>query len=95
MTESFTVQTEWVHLQYDEHAAFTETYGFSGNQGAVNLEAIRFRPEGQASDTLMVFMHPASTLQLLPVPRAMAATGAHVLCAGALPVMRTPGGKND
>jgi dienelactone hydrolase len=29
----------------------------------------------------MVFMHPASTLQLLPVPRAMAATGAHVLCA--------------
>ncbi|MEK5764996.1 alpha/beta hydrolase, partial [Acinetobacter junii] len=24
----------------------------------------------------------ASTLQLLPVPRAMAATGAHVLCAG-------------
>ena len=82
MTESFTVQTEWVHLQYDEHAAFTETYGFSGNQGAVNLEAIRFRPEGQASDTLMVFMHPASTLQLLPVPRAMAATGAHVLCAG-------------
>jgi dienelactone hydrolase len=27
-------------------------------------------------------MHPASTLQLLPVPRAMAATGAHVLCAG-------------
>jgi alpha-beta hydrolase superfamily lysophospholipase len=30
----------------------------------------------------MIFMHPASTLQLLPVPRAMAATGAHVLCAG-------------
>jgi len=37
---------------------------------------------GRASDTLMLFMHPASTLQLLPVPRAMAATGAHVLCAG-------------
>jgi dienelactone hydrolase len=77
------VQTEWVHLQYEETAAFTETYGFSGNQGAVNLEAIRFRPaDGRESDTLMVFMHPASTLQLLPVPRAMAATGAHVLCAG-------------
>ena len=27
-------------------------------------------------------MHPASTLQLLPVPRAMAQTGVHVLCAG-------------
>ena len=82
MTKSLAVQTEWVHLQYEEKAAFTETYGFSGNQGAVNLEAIRFRPEGKESDTLMVFMHPASTLQLLPVPRAMAATGEHVLCAG-------------
>lgn len=77
------VQTEWVHLQYEEKAAFTETYGFSGNQGAVNLEGIRFRPaDGRGSDTLMVFMHPASTLQLLPVPRAMAASGAHVLCCG-------------
>jgi dienelactone hydrolase len=27
-------------------------------------------------------MHPASTLQLLPVPRAAAQLGAHVLCAG-------------
>ncbi|MCG2594333.1 alpha/beta hydrolase [Ramlibacter sp. XY19] len=82
MTATFPIQAEWVHLQYQEPAAFTETYGFSGSQGAVNLEGIRFRPEGQASDTLMVFMHPSSTLQLLPVPRAMAATGAHVLCAG-------------
>ena len=83
MNPTSDVQTEWVHLQYEEKAAFTETYGFSGNQGAVNLEAIRFRPaDGRPSDTLMVFMHPASTLQLLPVPRAMAATGAHVLCAG-------------
>jgi pimeloyl-ACP methyl ester carboxylesterase len=82
MTQAFNVQAEWVHLQYAEPAAFTETYGFSGSQGAVNLEGIRFRPEGRSSDTLMVFMHPSSTLQLLPVPRAMAATGAHVLCAG-------------
>jgi dienelactone hydrolase len=29
----------------------------------------------------MIFMHPASTLQLLPVPRAMVESGAHVLCA--------------
>jgi hypothetical protein len=27
-------------------------------------------------------MHPASTLQLLSVPRAMAQRGVHVLCAG-------------
>ena len=81
MSSTFHVQAEWVHLQYEEQATFTETYGFSGNQGAINLEAIRFRPEGHPSETLLVFMHPASTLQLLPVPRAMAATGAHVLCA--------------
>ena len=78
---SHDVRTEWVHIQYQEDAAFTETYGFSGNQGAVNLEGILMRPEGRPSKTLMVFMHPSSTLQLLPVPRAMAATGAHVLCA--------------
>ena len=28
-----------------------------------------------------VFMHPASTLQLLPYPKALAETGVHVLCA--------------
>lgn len=83
MNPSLAFKTEWVHLQYEERAAFTETYGFSGNQGAINLEGIRFTPaDGRPSDTLMVFMHPASTLQLLPVPRAMAASGAHVLCAG-------------
>ena len=76
------VHAEWVHLAYEERSAFTETYGFAGNQGKVNLEGIRLRPEGLVpSDTLLVFMHPASTLQLLPVPRAMAAAGAHVLCA--------------
>ncbi len=73
---------EWAHIQYLEKSSFTETYGFSGNQGTVNLEGIRMLPAGgSASDTLLVFMHPASTLQLLPVPRAMAASGAHVLCA--------------
>lgn len=82
MMQRFDIQAEWVHLQYEERAAFTETYGFAGNQGMVNLEGIRFRPPGSDSGTLLVFMHPASTLQLLPVPRTMAATGAHVLCAG-------------
>ena len=73
---------EWVHISYNENAKFVETYGFSGNQGAVNLEGVLIRPEGIASRTLLVFMHPASTLQLLPVPRAAARLGAHVLCAG-------------
>ncbi len=80
-TSTFEIQTDWLHIQYDESAAFTETYGFSGNQGSVNLEGILLRPVGRPSKTLMVFMHPSSTLQLLPVPRAMARSGAHVLCA--------------
>jgi hypothetical protein len=73
---------EWVHLSYEEQSTFTETYGFSGNQGAINLEGILIRPRGVASDTLQIFMHPASTLQLLPTPREAARCGAHVLCAG-------------
>ena len=81
MTAQFEVQTEWVHLQYQEVSAFTETYGFAGNQGAINLEGLLMRPRGKPSTTLVVFMHPASTLQLLPVPRAMVQQGAHVLCA--------------
>ena len=73
---------EWVHVSYREGAKFVDTYGFSGNQGAINLEGVRIRPSGIESKTLLVFMHPASTLQLLPVPRAAARLGAHVLCAG-------------
>lgn len=73
---------EWVHIAYREQAGFTETYGFTGSQGAVNLEGVRIMPRGRPSRTLLIFMHPASTLQLLPVPRAFARLGAHVLCAG-------------
>jgi dienelactone hydrolase len=76
------LEFEWVHLAHDESTPFTETYGFSGNQGAVNLEGILIRPRGVSSRTLHVMMHPASTLQLLPVPRELAKAGAHVLCAG-------------
>lgn len=82
MTSAAELTFEWVHIAYDETAKFVETYGFSGNQGAVNLEGVLIRPVGRPSKTLLVFMHPASTLQLLPVPREAARNGAHVLCAG-------------
>ena len=75
------VRTEWVHIQYEETSTFTETYGFSGSQGAVNLEGILLLPSGVKNDTLLVYMHPSTTLQLLPVTQSMAASGAHVLCA--------------
>lgn len=82
MTETGALEFEWVHIAYPEKAEFVESYGFAGNQGHVNLEGIRIRQRGTVSDTLLVYMHPASTLQLLPVPRAAALAGAHVLCAG-------------
>jgi dienelactone hydrolase len=75
------LQYEWVHLSYEEPTSFTETYGFAGTQGAVNLEGILIRPRHTSSSTLFVMMHPSSTLQLLPLPRALALAGGHVLCA--------------
>jgi pimeloyl-ACP methyl ester carboxylesterase len=79
---SFEVAPEWVHVQYTEAGQFTEVYGFAGSQGAVNCEGVRFVPKGKPSKTLAVFMHPSSTLQLLPMPQALAKAGVHVLCAG-------------
>jgi len=78
----YAVRPEWVHVSYAETAEFREVYGFASAGGRVNLEGIRFVPEGRYTKTLLVYMHPASTLQLLPMPRAMAEHGMHVLCAG-------------
>ena len=80
--ESFEVSSEWVHVCFAETSQFTEVYGFSGSQGSVNLEGVRYLPKGKSSRTLVIFMHPATTLQLLPVPTALARRGVHVLCAG-------------
>lgn len=79
---SHEIAPEWVHVSYSENAAMREVYGFAGGQGRINLEGVRFVPVGRPSRTLLIYMHPASTLQLLPIPRAMAAAGVHVLCAG-------------
>ncbi|HEX2197685.1 MAG TPA: alpha/beta hydrolase [Burkholderiales bacterium] len=79
---SFEVAPEWVHVQYREAAQFTEVYGFAGSQGTVNCEGVRLVPKGAPAGTLAVFMHPSSTLQLLPMPQALARAGVHVLCAG-------------
>ena len=79
---TYEIAPEWVHIQYDEAAQFTEVYGFAGSQGMVNCEGVRFVPKGVPAKTLVVFMHPSSTLQLLPLPQELARAGAHVLCAG-------------
>jgi dienelactone hydrolase len=79
--KTYEVVAEYVHIQFAETSAFQETYGFSGSQGMINLEGLRLLPKGKPSKTLVVFMHPATTLQLLPMPRALTAQGVHVLCA--------------
>ena len=79
---TYEIAADWVHVQYAERSQFTEVYGFSGTQGMVNCEGLRYAPKGKPSKTLAVYMHPSSTLQLLPMPSAMARAGVHVLCAG-------------
>ena len=68
-------------IRFAETTKFTETYGFAGTQGMVALEGQHFLPE-LPSETVFIFMHPASTLQLLPMPQALADAGLHVICAG-------------
>jgi pimeloyl-ACP methyl ester carboxylesterase len=70
-----------LHVAFRDTAAFTETYGFAGNSGMVNLEGQLLRPRGVPSATVYLFMHPTSTLNLLPMPRALVEAGLHVLCA--------------
>jgi len=78
-------KVEWQRVplvvSFPDTARFTETYGFAGNSGRVNLEGQLLRPAARPSDTVYVFMHPTSTLQLLPMPTALADRGLHVLCA--------------
>ena len=71
-----------VILSFAEQLKMVETYGFSGSQGKTTLEGQRLVPRGMPSSTVYLFMHPASTLQLLPMPMALANAGLHVLCAG-------------
>jgi pimeloyl-ACP methyl ester carboxylesterase len=78
---AFEPKAEWIHISYAETQQMRDVYGFAASQGRVHLEGVRFSPK-HSSKTLLVYMHPASTLQLLPVPRAMAQAGVHVLCGG-------------
>jgi pimeloyl-ACP methyl ester carboxylesterase len=80
-----TTRADWQRIpliiSFPETAKFTETYGFAGNSGKVNLEGQLLRAPEAPSKTVYVFMHPTSTLQLLPMPTALADAGLHVLCA--------------
>jgi pimeloyl-ACP methyl ester carboxylesterase len=71
-----------VIISFAEKLGMTETYGFSGSQGCTVLEGQRLIPRGIDSNVVYLFMHPTSTLQLLPMPMALASRGLHVLCCG-------------
>src|SRR5215471_19441841 len=77
---------EWdrvpVVITFAERLLVAETYGFAGSQGQTVLEGQRLLPRGRPSDTVFLFMHPATTLNMLPMPAALADAGLHVLCAG-------------
>lgn len=78
---AFEVERHPLLVTLVETSAFTETYGFAGSGSVVYLEGQLLLPKGHAARTLLVFMHPASTLNLMPFPAALAARGHHVLCA--------------
>ncbi|MBX6319987.1 alpha/beta fold hydrolase [Pigmentiphaga sp.] len=71
-----------VILQFRETVEMVETYGFNGSQGYTVLEGQRLVPKNAPSKVVFLFMHPATTLQLLPMPVALAEAGLHVLCGG-------------
>jgi len=73
---------QWVHVCYEENSQAAETYGFVGSQGTVNLEGLLIQSKQVSTDTVFLMMHPSSTLQLLPLPGALAAAGYPVMCMG-------------
>ncbi len=78
----YEISRQPIIVQFEDHTAFTETYGFVGSQGYVFLEGQLILPDDVKSDTLFVFMHPATTLNLMPFPLGLAVAGHHVMCCG-------------
>jgi pimeloyl-ACP methyl ester carboxylesterase len=71
-----------VVITFTERLQMVETYGFAGSQGQTVLEGQRLLPRERPSHTVYLFMHPSTTLNLLPMPTALASAGLHILCAG-------------
>lgn len=65
-------------IVFEETAVFKDTYG--GAVGIVALSGKHFRPE-QASDTVLISMHPIGATGGLPVMKHFARQGIHVIAA--------------
>lgn len=79
MTTRHLVAREAYGIAYAEQAAFKDTYG--GVEGVVFLESYRLVPEGVASDTVVLFMHPVGGGAYLPLVIELAKQGNHVIYA--------------
>ena len=64
---------------FKESATYSDVYG--GGGAFIGLDCHLVRPIDQPSDTLIVFMHPVGGGMYLPMVRALAAAGHHVLWA--------------
>lgn len=82
MNPRYEIDREPVHISYVENSTMRDVYGFASGTGRIALDGYRWTPRGKPSKTLVVYMHPASTMHNLPVPAAMVTRGAHVLLAG-------------
>lgn len=67
-------------LAFEDRSAFKETYG--GSRDTVVLEGQYLKPERPLGDTVLIFMHPTGTMNLLPLPNALARAGVPVMTCG-------------
>ncbi|MBG53360.1 MAG: alpha/beta fold hydrolase [Alphaproteobacteria bacterium] len=78
--EALEVERLPVFLHWQETSTFKETY--AGAMDTIVVEGQYLKPKGVKSDTILIFMHPTGTMNLLPMPNALAAAGIHCLCCG-------------
>ncbi len=64
---------------FEDQASYSDVYG--GGGALVGLDCHLVCPNDSTSDTLIVFMHPVGGGMYLPMVRALAAAGHHVLWA--------------
>jgi len=79
-TTRFEVDRIPFHLVWREKSAFKETYG--GAADVIAVEGQHHKPRGIASNTVLLFMHPTGTMNLLPMPNALAAAGVPTVTCG-------------
>lgn len=80
MSAPFEVERIPFFLHWQETSAFKETY--AGAMDTIVVEGQHLKPKGKESKTVLVFMHPTGTMNLLPMPNALAAAGIPCLTCG-------------